>query len=494
MTMLAISPKAQFAQQFIDLPDAAGVPGARWEAFQIKYLNNTSRFGIDVKARQIAWSFTAALDAVIDGVLSPNTPHIFVSINLDEAKEKIRYAKAIINAINPKMRPALIRESQTALEFENGSRLISHPCRPVRGKAQARVYLDEMAHYAESLDRAIYLAALPSTTKGGGYMRIGSSPFGARGLFWEIVDQGLKKWPGFKRMRIPWWEIHSLCEDVPNAKLEAPGYLTEVRVEEFGTPVLKEIFQNMFLEDFCHEYECMWVDETVAWISWEMIQKNQNPQHVWWHAKTLDQAYTMLDYVALAVRERLIEFVMTAGIDIGRKRDLTELMVFGKSATGLLPLRFSVSLDKVEYDDQEKFFKKVVDTLPLTKVLIDNNGIGAQLAENLHKYNRKCEEFPFTNPSKELLAVEARLQFQRGAVPIPLDRDIAYQIHSIKKTSTASKNNVYDTERNAKHHADKFWGAALGIFAAKTGLATWDDITEAQLGEIEGYVESKPWR
>ena len=114
--------KAQFAVEFVDLPSAALVEGARWEAFQIAFLNNSTRFGLDVKARQIAWSFTAALDAVVDGILNHDTPHVFVSINLDEAKEKIRYAKAIIEAIDEPVRPALVRSGLMEIELANGSR------------------------------------------------------------------------------------------------------------------------------------------------------------------------------------------------------------------------------------------------------------------------------------------------------------------------------------------------------------------------------------
>ena len=87
--------------KYLDLSRAANYEGAKWELFQLRLLSNTARFGVDVKARQIAWSFTAALDAVLDGIIHPDTPHIFVSINLDEAREKIRYAKSIIEALVP---------------------------------------------------------------------------------------------------------------------------------------------------------------------------------------------------------------------------------------------------------------------------------------------------------------------------------------------------------------------------------------------------------
>lgn len=467
MRLTDLSAKAQFAVEFLDLPTAAGIPDAHWELFQLLYLNNTERFGIDVKARQIAWSFTAALDAVVDGILNPDTPHIFVSINREEAQEKIRYAKATIEALDPPVRPGLKRASRSAIELDNGSRLISHPCRPPRGKPRARIYLDEMAHYPHGLDREVYRAALPATTKGDGYIRIGSSPLGARGLFWEIVTQQMRAYPGYDQHRriLPWWTVGALCTNVKLAANVAPSMPTEERVYAFGTPALIDIFENMFLEDFQQEYECAWVDELTAWISWELIKRNQTPAvEKFWHARNVDEALDLIRDVQLAIKRKEIETAFAGGMDIGRKRDLSELALVGLSTAGRLPLRFSVSLDRVPYDDQERCVREIIKRLPVTKILIDQNGIGAQLAENLMRTG-KAEGVDFTNANKELWAVEARVQAERGNTPLPLDRDIAYQIHSIKRTTTSGKLSRFDTERNEKHHADKFWAWALAITA-----------------------------
>ena len=378
--------KADWAVDCIDLPEAAASVGARWEDHQLGFLNYAGRFAIDVKARQIAWSFTAALDAIVDSRFNPGLPYLFVSINLDEAKEKIRYARAILAGIdNPDARPVVVADSQTTLEFSDGTRLISFPCRPPRGKARARIYLDEMAHYKAGLDRQIYSGALPATVRSDGYIRIGSSTMGATGLFWEIFTENLRKYPGFKRRLIPWWDVRALCIDVAPARLAAPTMLTEERVRLFGTPALIEIFENMFLEDFQQEYECAWVDEATAWITWEIIKRNQDDSLLWWHAKSVDDALLMIPLIAAAIEDGLIESTLTGGVDVGRKRHLTEFMALGRGTAAQMPLRFSISLDRVEYDDQERCFQEVIDRLPFTQVLIDQNGIGAQLAENLKK-------------------------------------------------------------------------------------------------------------
>jgi phage FluMu gp28-like protein len=461
--------KAQFAVEFIDLPLAAQVEGAEWEPFQISLLNNDTRFGIYEKCRQIAFSFATAVDALADSVINPGWPHIFVSINLEEAQEKIRYARNILAAMDEPVRPELASPgSKTKLEFTNGSRLISYPCRPVRGPAGGRIYLDEMAHYIEGRDRDIYKAALPSTTKGDGYMRIGSSPLGASGMFWEISSQELKAYPGYNGNRhiIPWWTIKAFCLDVKVAQFIAAEMTTEQRVCELGTPAIIEIFENMFLEDFQQEYECVRVDESVAWISWDIIKRNQAAHDgVCFHAKSVADVMQMIPQVQAAIHQRKIEVALVGGLDVGRKKNLTELVLLGKSTAGRLPVRFCVSLDRVEYDDQQSCFRHIIAELPIIKILVDENGIGAQLAENLSKTG-KAEGATFTNASKELWAVEGRIQMERGNVPLPSDRELAYQIHSIKKKVSAARNNIFDTDRNERHHADKTWALFLAIAAS----------------------------
>lgn len=478
--------KARFLVEFLDLAAATSIDGARWEAFQIGLLNNETRFGIDVKARQIAWSWTAAADAVADSIVNPGTPHIFVSINQDEAKEKVRYAKAIVQALDEPVRPRLVRDSAMELELDNGSRLISHPCRPPRGKARARIYLDEMAHYPSGMDQEIYRAALPATVKGDGYVRLGSSPLGARGLFWEVATEGSKRYPAYggNRRFVPWWLVGALCTDVAAARTSAPGMATEERVTRWARPALLEIYENMFLEDFQQEYECAWVDEASAWISWDVIKRNQHSDLVWFQARGVDEALAIIPEVMQAINTGKIEPVLAGGVDVGRTRNTTELIGLGQSTTGQLPLRLMVSLDRVEYDDQERVLGEIVTRLPFTQVLIDRNGIGNQLAENLERTG-KVQGVNFTNSTKELWAVEARIQAERANTPLPLERGLAYQIHSIKKMVTAAKNNVYDTARNEKHHADQFWAWGLAIWAWIGGRQTV--LQEARIDELDDY-------
>lgn len=473
-----LSPTLAFLTEYLDLADATGDPEARWEPYQVHFLNNSDLFAIWNKSRQVGWSWTAAADAVAHGTQVPRTTSIFVSINLEEATEKIRYAKQIVEALDRDVRPKLIIENRLEIEFQNGSRLISHPCRPLRGKARGRVYLDEFAHYPKDVE--IYTSALPVITRGG-QLLIGSTPLGAKGRFWEIFGQKIQAYPGYKRRAVPWWLVAALSKDVANAAKFAPAMLTEERVRNFGTPRLISIFENLPLEDFQQEYECAWIDEATAWITWDEIKRNQLDAQagklLYWQAKDVESAFAILPQIQRALEEGKLELSLVGGVDIGRTRNATEIILLGKSALGHLPYRVGVTLDKVEFDDQRAVLNALLDRLPIVQLLIDQSGIGRDLAEKVAAVHpSKAQGVDFTNNSKELWAVESKVQFQRGHVPIPLDRELSYQIHSIKKTTTAAKNSVFDTARNEKHHADKFWAHSLAVWAGRAvedGAAEW---------------------
>lgn len=464
--------RCQFLVDNLDLIGATGVDDARWEHFQLAHLQSDSIFRCENKSRQIAWSWLSAAEAMADAILD-GRDSIFVSINQEEAQEKIRYAKAVYGNLILDGLPKIQRSSMTNLELDNGARLSSLPARPPRGRARANIYLDEFAHVRD--DKQIYTAALPVTSKGG-RIRVASSPLGAAGVFWEVHSQTLRKYPGYSRKRTPWWHIQAFCLNVAEAVKLAPALTSAERVELFGNERIQAIFANMPLEDFQQEYEAIFVDESTAWISWAEISAAQDPDLICHMAtaegKILRHVRDAIARLVADVRESKVEQAFTAGVDIGRTRNTTEIFLIGSSTTDTYPLRLAVTLDGAEFDDQLDVVAQVLTELPVSKMLIDENGIGMNLAENAQKkFPSKVFPAGFTNATKRLWATDAKMLIQQRRTPLPPDRDIAYQIHSIKKMVTPSNNLIFDTERNEKHHADKFWAWALAL-AAREGYAS----------------------
>lgn len=459
-----------FLIEYLDLKEATGDPQAHWEPYQIRFLNSLSILTCDNKSRQVGWSFIAATEAVAEAVLIPRSTILFVSVTQVEASEKIRYANYVIDALDSDVRPKKIIDNRTEIELENGSRIISHPCRPPRGKARARVYLDEIAHYPR--DEEIYTAAVPIITRGG-VIRMGSSPLGASGKFWEIYTQSLQSYPGYSRMAIPWWTVEHLCSNVDEAEVEAPKMRTPDRVYRYGTERLIHIYENMPLEDFQQEYECDWTDESVAWITWDEIKRNQVDSQLGLlpnqiilihdYDDTTSSLTAPIETIKRHIDRGEITTELYGGMDIGRKKNLSEIVLVGRGQDGeTYPYHLGVSLDRLEFEAQFDAAATIIRELPVQRFLVDQMGLGMQLAEKLENtFPTIVEGIDFTNQSKEDMAVEVKIRFQGGRSPIPLDRDLAYQIHSIKRMVTASKRLVFDTAKNEKHHADKFWAFAL---------------------------------
>ena len=280
----------------------------------------------------------------------------------------------------------------------------------------------------------------------------------------------MQTYPGYSRKRTPWWEVQAFCLNVREARKLAPTIGTRERVEMFGNDRIKAIYANMPEEDFQQEYEAEFVDETTAWISWGEIKANQSEDLLCaiasMRAGVPSRVFEAIEQLVRWLKDSQVELAFAAGVDIGRTRNTTEIFLIGISNLKSYPLRLALTLDNVEFDDQFDVLARVLKTLPITRMLVDQNGIGRNLAENLEKaFPSKVEGVDFTNATKQVWATDAKMLVQQRKTPLPVDRDIAYQIHSIKRNVTASKNLTFDTARNEKHHADKFWAWALAISA-----------------------------
>lgn len=468
--------RAEFLVDYLDLEGATTVPGARWEHFQIEHLNDDSTFRIENKSRQIAFSWTCAAEAIAEAILEGQST-VFGSINLEEAKQKIRYARAVLENLRhvPFRMPKLIKDTEQVLGFDNGARIVSHPAKAPRGMPGYTVVLDEFAHVQH--DREVYVGAVPVLSKGG-RMRIGSSPFGASGVFWELYAQRIDPYPEYRRKLTPWWEAQAFCKNVREARRLAPGMPTRHRLDLFGTDAIKAIYGSLPEENFRQEYECAFVDEVSAWITYEEIKANQTlADGECLLVEGVDAALDAINELQHRILTGQIEGVLGCGVDVGRTRNATEIFFVGITTVGSYPLRLAITLKDCDWDGQTSVLTYALSHLPLVAMLIDRNGIGNNLAEAMERrFPSKAMGVQFTNASKTLWATDLKMLMQQRRVPLPVDRDIAYQIHSLKRKVTAAKNLVFDTDKNEKHHADKTWSLALALVAATAVLPQPDEV------------------
>jgi hypothetical protein len=230
------------------------------EQYQLSFLRDRSRFRWVTKSRQVGFSFLFALEALARCHLREKHTAVFVSYNLDDAKEKILVARQVHEELPLAYQKRLVVDSKTELAFEsNGphkrlSRILSHPSKAPRGK-KGDVYLDELAHYAN--DREVYRGSTALILRSNGQLTGCSTPLGRRGIFWEIANEELRKYPHHTRDLVPWWLCRFFCADVRTAADEAPNLPSAERVARFGRPTLAEQFDSLPLEDFQQEFECV---------------------------------------------------------------------------------------------------------------------------------------------------------------------------------------------------------------------------------------------
>jgi phage FluMu gp28-like protein len=401
---------------------------------------------LDNKARQLGWSWCAAADGVAHAVLNPNALCIYVSYREDEAKEKIIYAKRIVAALRPDVRPSLVDDNKEYISLSNGSRLLSHPCVEPRGPGKPRLYLDEMAKYPRGMDADIYRAALGALGRGG-VIRIGSTPRPA-GKFRELVEaEDADNGPERLIREWPWWIAPHLAKDLRAAVLNASNMTTEQRVDRFGTDYLKKIFAEYQaagdIGGFQQEYECAFVSETAALI----------PEH---YIKDAQQEYEL---------GGMPNGSCVIGADFAAQQDRTEYHVVSFNSSGYR----LVALDRMRGADQAQQTDRLAALIKQYqpfKVYCDiTDGFGRAIVLDLERTFPFIEGIVFNPGSKALMAAAISGAFSNHKITIPRDPLLADDIASAKKIQTITGQTKYETRRTAKGHGDGFWALALALYA-----------------------------
>jgi|WetSurMetagenome_2_1015567.scaffolds.fasta_scaffold40090_3 phage FluMu gp28-like protein len=442
--------------------------------WQSLYLKNEDDFFITNKSRRIGWSYITAdkgLGRALDRARTNYTKQ-FVSYSLEDAIEKIKTAEEHYDSIPDYMKPKkIISRTKTRLEFLDAggrsvSRLISLPCKQPRGKG-GDISLDEFAFHAK--DTQIYTAALAVIARGGS-LEIGSTPFGNKGLFYDIFNDE-NTYDEFKRWSIPWYFSGALCKDVVNA-VKDKNLTTEDKVMKYGTLQLQRIFRSYAIDDFKQEFECYYRDDKAAFITLEMIlactpsggsdNSDEDTIEVYEY-KDLDEFILAYDPVKHGN--------LYAGYDVGRTNDASELIIIGyNNDLKTKSVIFRKSMKKTGFDAQEDVLNRLMTRLPVQRMCIDKTGLGMELAEHMEEhYKRRVEGCMFTNEFKEILANNAWLGFDRKEFRLPHDKDMQLQIHSIKKIITENKHSRFDCDSNKDNHADSFWAMCLANYAIDAG-------------------------
>ena len=461
-------------------PDAIFLP------FQERWIKDNSRLKVMEKSRQIGVSWSTAYAADERTAMVGNKWDQWVSsrddlqarLFIEDCKLWAQILQIAANDLGEKVIDEKTKLTAYVLEFSSGKRIHSMSSNPdaQAGKRGGRV-LDEFALHPDP--RKLWSIAYPGITWGGSMELIsthrGSHNF-FNGLIREVREHGNPKNISLHRVTLQdaldQGFLYKLQKALP------PEHEVQVMDEAAYYDFIKAGCADE--ESFQQEYMCDPADDDTAFLEYELIARCEYGSDEDWE----------LDLDACKKRGAKLY----AGLDIGRKKDLTVLWVF-ELLGDVLYTRKIIELKAMSKPDQEKVLWPVMALMERT--CIDNTGLGIGWTDDaIAKFGSyRVEGVTFTGRVKEELAYPVRGGMEDKTLRIPYKPEIRADLRAVTKVTTPSGNIRFTAERSENGHADRFWALALGIHAASVPAQIieynplpskdtryWDDVNRESAG------------
>lgn len=187
----------QFAERISADPvvfsrDRLGIIPDPWQA---QVLRSTSKQMLLNCSRQAGKSTTAATLALHTAKNQPASLTILVSPSLRQSSELFRKVADLVDRM--KLPPTLIEDNKLSMTLANRSRIVSLPGSEgtIRGYSAVDLIIGDEA---SRIDDALFYAVRPMLAVSGGRLILMSTPFGKRGVFYEMWENGGDTWERFK--------------------------------------------------------------------------------------------------------------------------------------------------------------------------------------------------------------------------------------------------------------------------------------------------------
>lgn len=337
------------------------------------------------------------------------------------------------------------------LEFASGKRIHSMSSNPdaQAGKRGGRI-LDEFALHPDP--RKLWSIAYPGITWGGS-MELISTHRGSHNFFNQLIrevrENGNPK--GISLHRITLQDaldqgfLYKLQNSLP-AEHEVQAMDEAAYFDFIKSGCADE-------ESFQQEYMCNPADDDVAFLEYDLIASCEYGSAEVWEVDLEDS------------KRRGAK--LYAGLDIGRKKDLTVLWVF-ELLGDVLYTRKVIELQNMSKPDQEKVLWPIMALMERT--CIDYTGLGIGWGDDAQRKfgEYRVELVTFSNRVKEELAYPVRGRMEDKRIRIPYKPAIRADLRAVTKVSTAAGNIRFTAERSENGHADRFWALALAVHAGST--------------------------
>lgn len=380
--------------------------------YQKEFLNDPAQFRLVLKARQIGFSYVSSLDALLGAVAGRN--QLFLSASEEQAFILMRYLDDWAKRLGVTFK----KDASDEKTIENGAyiKVMAHNFRSVQGFT-GDIWMDEFAWYPNP--KRIWHAFVPSIGAVQGRLTILSTPFEEQSLFYELVTNDTRYYM-FSRHTV-----------------------TIYRAMQDGLEFDIETMQALFDADtWASAYECQFIDDESALLSVALIKECVEDYRPAFPSSSVP---------------------LYSGYDVGRTKDRSVLAALKDDENGVKRLADLTVLARASFAEQEKMLSDFLKIHPLAMLSIDKTGIGMATAEKLRsRYPSRVKGVYFTAPTKESLALNLKKHFEEKTIRIPNDPALIADLHAIKRRA-GTKSFLYDSDRNAHGHADRFWALALAL-------------------------------
>ncbi|MEL6485870.1 MAG: terminase family protein [Pseudomonadota bacterium] len=451
-------------------------PKAIFLPYQAEWIADDSRLKLIEKSRQIGLSWATAYAAVSRTALSTARLDQWVSsrddiqaqLFLEDCKFWAGNLQIAASDLGEQVLDDSARQTAYVLRFENGKRINSMSSNPnaQAGKRGGRV-LDEFALHPDP--RKLWTIAYPGITWGGA-MEIISTHRGSQNFFNQLVRE-IKEQGNPKGISLHTVTLQNALDQGFLFKLQQALPLDDERMA-MDEAAYFDFIKSGAADDetFQQEFMCDPADDDAAFLEYALISQCEYPENAAWE---LDEAYQ--------------GGTLYAGIDIGRKKDLTVVWVVEKLGD-VFCTRLVLTLQNMTKSEQEKVTWPIIERVLAAggRVAQDYSGLGIGWGDDAQdrfgKY--RYENVTFTAKVKEELAYPVRGLMEDRRLRIPYDPKIRADLRSVTKQTTLSGNIRFTAERSPDGHADRFWALALALYAGS-------DPSTGQWRILNPEIESK---
>lgn len=423
--------------------------------FQSRWIKDGSRLKLMEKSRQIGISWSTAYGSAERASAQGARFDEWVSSRDDiQARlfiEDCKLWSGVMNLAAKDLGEQVLdpdkKVSAYVLQFASGRRIHSMSSNPdaQAGKRGSRI-LDEFALHADQ--RKLWAIAYPGITWGGS-MELVSTHRGSHSFFNQLIREARER-GNPKRISLHRVTLQDALDQGFLFKLQqalpADAEQQAMDEAEYFDYVRKGAADE---ESFDQEYGCIPADDDAKFLEYGLI--------------------TACEYAGGVDWQRDIEGPFTgrlfAGVDIGRKKDLTVLWVV-ELLGDVAYTRRVLTMERMRKSEQEKLLWPWFERCE--RVCIDQTGLGIGWVDDAQdKFGaRRVEGVTFTGPVKEALAYPLRGAMEDRKVRIPDDAKVRADLRKVQKVTTPAGNIRFVAESTPDGHADRFWALALALHAS----------------------------